>query len=380
MSNEALREIFYQQVQGEPYNKVVINKFSGEYKRVYRLLLVHYFASSFVSNEEEFNWSQYQISRMYAAVRGNLFQLLEEDFLDEVKKKSLEYLCKELKFKFVSNLEGPIKSSEVKDSLLNEFVNILLTYKVDFKKTLYEYKDLEEYWDIQSLYKARKHDSIILSYHWIELKPFQINIPVHTFPEFFAYQDMLNSWNDLVEKYKFINENTSINDREVREVHHSYNSSLRTTMTLGVHFFETYLYYLYFNIKSNGQYPGNKLIKRNDIRKINDKQILKDLVFKEFTGIGQTTATHYDKYLETLEYRDAFVHMSAFSENGLSRMQYLLNLHFSMVCESLQNIVDFIEIIEKSIGQEQILFWKEKFDWPEFLKHEKISNLIKLKV
>lgn len=376
MTKDELLDIYLNQTNTKLFSKEAIREYTGDIKRAYRLLLAHYFASSFVSNEAEFNWSQFNISRMHMARKSNHMSDLDKAFIKEVKTRSISYLCTELEFKFVNTFEKKLHESRINDSVLNTCVNFLLSYLSNNERTLFLYGEIKDFWNIDALYQKLDSRMRVFSNHWIELVPFRYHLPIHTFPEYFAYQDMINTWNDTIDKYTNLKGVEFSREKNVREMHYTYNSSLRTSLILGVHFFETYLYYLYYNLKSTGEFSGNRLINRNDVRKINDKQIVKDLLYKEFPNLESIITAHYRKYLETLEYRDAFVHMSAFSENGLSRMQYLLNVDIDIVSEALQNIADLVEMIETNIGNYEILFWKAKVEWPVFNDTQKNSVTI----
>lgn len=353
-----------------------VRDFTGDNKRAYRLLIVHTMVASFFNDEPEYNWAQFKISIMFMEKNMINKVAVNDQFITEIKKRALKYLCMEKEFKFIDSIGGEIELSVINDNKLQNCVNFLQKY-VKNGKTLFLYEELQEFWDLNSLYKkSLNNHTEVMIHHWIELVPFVYPMPVHTYPEFFAYHDMINLWNEMIEKYDIIKDlDFSIKD-DSRKFFYSYNSLLRNTLVIGVHFFETYLYYLFYNIKSKGLFNKNKLICRNDVRKINDKSILKDLLFKEYVGLENTTVDLHDKYLETLDYRDAFVHMSAFNEKGISRMQYLVDINILFVSESLQNIVEFIQLIEKEVGTDNILFWKEKIEWPNFIKLEKINNLI----
>ncbi|PID25171.1 hypothetical protein [Sporosarcina sp. P7] len=375
MKKEELFDIYQRQTETILFTKFSVRNYSGDLKRIYRLLLVHYFAAAFTSNEEEFKWSQYKLSCMHMASNTSNLSDVDEDFVKEIKSKTFEFLCENLRFNLVESLEDELHKSRVNDGILNSCVNFMLSYINQDVRTLFLYSEIKEFWDVNLLYKENASEVCVLPGHWIELVPFKYNLPIHTFPEYFAYQDMINIWNDTIEKYAVINDIDFNRQSEIREKHYSFNSSLRTSLILGVHFFETYLYYLYYNLKQTNEFSDNRLIKRSDVRKINDKQIVETLLYNEFPDLELKINVNYQKYLETLEYRDALVHMSAFSEKGFSRMQYLLDINIDIVSKSLQNIVDMVEIIDIQVEKYGILFWKGMFEWPIFNETHKNSTL-----
>lgn len=376
MNSDFLLKHYQSLVNKGLFENNIVRDFTRDNKRAYRLLIVHTMVASFFNDEDEYNWAQFKISIMFMEKDMANKVAVNDQFITEIKKRALKYLCIEKELRFIDSIGEEIEISVINDNKLQNCVNFLQKY-VKNGKTLFLYEELQEFWDLKSLYKKHLNNHTeVMTHHWIELVPFVYQMPIHTYPEFFAYQDMINLWNEMIEKYDIVKDlDFSIKD-DNRKFFYSYNSLLRNTLVIGVHFFETYLYYLFYNIKSKGLFHKNKLICRNDVRKINDKSILKDLLFKEYVGLENSTLNLLAKYLETLDYRDAFVHMSAFNEKGISRMQYLVDINISFVSESLQNIVDFILLIEKEVGADNILFWKEKIEWPNFIKLEKVYNLI----
>ena len=264
----------------------------------------------------------------------------------------------------------------IEDSILNKYIEFLKVYLKN-EKTLFLYNEVKEFWDVNELFN-RTGNTSVLPHHWIELALFKYSLPINTVPEFFAYQDVINLWNETLRKYNelvILNDNFKQGTDEYRTINYTYSTLLRSTLTAGVHYFETYLYYMYYNLKHKMKFPSNSVIKRNDIRKINDKEIIRKLLYKEFSNLESLTEDNWAIYQEALEYRDAFVHISAFEENGVSRMQYLLSFDLAKLKLFLSNIFSFIEIIEQEVGEEKILFWKSLFENPDFLNEKIITNI-----
>lgn len=371
----SLNDIMDNQINTGYFNKDVMRFHSGDRRRAFRLAMACYFTSAFLNNEREFNWAQHKASIFFMSWKIDDYTMINEIMIDEILKRSVSYLCNTCYFKFLK--EENEKNFIIDDTLLNKYIEFLTNY-LKSEKTLYLYNELEGFWDIERLL----NDTININihpHHWIELYRFKYETPIHTFPEFFAYQDVINLWNESLAKYNELQNSlqvkNNINDRDVRTINYSYSSLLRTTLTAGVHYFETYLYYIYYNLKSKMKYSRNKVINRSDVRKINDKEIIIGLLYKEIENLESLTSKNWAKYIETLEYRDAFVHMSAFEEKGVSRMQYLVSFNKEKLISFLVNIFEFIEIIENSLGQDKILFWKYMFEKPDFENDVPISNL-----
>ncbi|MER2058179.1 MAG: hypothetical protein ABTA16_05105 [Niallia sp.] len=370
----SLIDIMDSQINTGYFDKEVMRYHSGDRRRAYRLVMACYFTSSFLDNEREFNWAQHQAFRFFTSWKLNDYTMIDDKVLNEVLARSVSYLCNSCYFKFLK--QNDENGNIINDTLLNKYIEFLTNYLKSEKK-LFLYNDLEEFWDIEKLYNNTINIKMH-PHHWIELYRFRYKTPIHTFPEFFAYQDVINLWNETLSKYKeleILADKYNINDKAVRTVNYSYSSLLRNTLTAGVHYFETYLYYIYYNLKSKMKFSHNKVIKRSDVRKINDKEIINELLYKEIANLESLTSKNWSEYIKTLEYRDAFVHMSAFEEKGISRMEYLVSFDQEKLITFLENIFEFIEHIENSLGQDKILFWKEMFEEPNFDENLPVSNL-----
>lgn len=370
-NNENLYGIFINQTTS--YNNMLsskgVRKYSGDYKRVYRLLIVHYMASAFLSDVEEFNWSQYKLSRMFLSTS---LADLEPDLLNEVFARSKDYLIDNLKFAFS---EDSPKTEKIlfNDTKLSHCVNFFFAYLKNNKKTIFSFNELSGFWNLNDYFNFVDVEIDLHPHHLIELKPFTYRMPVPTFPDYFAFQDMVNVWNDTIEKLALVQKVTFY---ENREIHYSYNTSLRSTIIFGTQFVETYLYYIYYNFKASSLFE-NKLLKRNDIRKINDTNIVEQLLYKEFPNMKSKIDGLYQEYKDILEIRNSFVHISAFVENGYSRLQELVNADIVDFSKKIQTMVDMVDAIENELGSYGILFWRNRVKWPIFAELEKTSALMK---
>lgn len=372
--NISLIDIMRGQIAKGYFENEIMRFHSGDRRRAYRLVMASYFTSAFLNDEREFNWAQYRAFQMYTSAISNDYQLIDEEILDDILNRSVVYLCNTCKFRFLKSREKD--KFIIEDSILNKYIEFLKVYLKN-EKTLFLYNEVKEFWDVNELFN-RTGNTSVLPHHWIELALFKYSLPINTVPEFFAYQDVINLWNETLRKYNelvILNDNFKQGTDEYRTINYTYSTLLRSTLTAGVHYFETYLYYMYYNLKHKMKFPSNSVIKRNDIRKINDKEIIRKLLYKEFSNLESLTEDNWAIYQEALEYRDAFVHISAFEENGVSRMQYLLSFDLAKLKLFLSNIFSFIEIIEQEVGEEKILFWKSLFENPDFLNEKIITNI-----
>lgn len=365
------------------FDNVTIRRFSGQYKRTYRVLILQCFCASIFNNHDKFYYALTKLQMMYLKLQIDEVGTISKDALRDYDLNCILYLTRcGLKLMDLDKTVGEddyIIESQLKiaSKFFQKYKEGLVTAE---QTTLYMYEEIEPFWDPAPMYKELGIK--LFPHHWFDLVPFENNKPVHTFPEFFAYQDLINLWNVTIEKHR----ETQIKEFDwnipsTRELRYSYFSSLRTTLILGVHFFETYLFYLYYNLKSLNNFPNNRLIQRTDVRRVNDKQIIEDLLFIEFPLLVPLLSPLYLKYKETLNYRDAFVHMSAFTEDhsAISRMQRLINIDIEFVVDGLDNIINLIELIETNIDDSGILFWWEFFEKPVFANKIHIDSLFKSK-
>ena len=226
---------------------------------------------------------------------------------------------------------------------------------------------------------------------------------VLTVPEFFNYLDLINLWNDLIKKNDimqnlieeqckekdflfYLNPNTIRhleNEPKLRELDYSRQASFRALIIQGVNLVESYLYYYLYNVKSEGKYKGQSkvLTMRGHIQ---DKQIVKDLIFKVHHHIANDTKINelYNQYLKTVDIRDRFVHTSAFVEesNKMPQLQPLLSIQFNSVINHIQTCIDFVYSIDDMLPvDDKMLFWKDRFETPIFAEEKKISVLNKFR-
>lgn len=357
---------FYFYIQGDIVDNISIRQFTKEYKKAYRILIIGFYSSAFLNDKTGY--------RLFSNLLTELYLAMKEKRYGDYKKVDLD---------FILNLPLLIETNYYldlsNDNKILSALSFFKKYKENFIKdgqTLYLYDEVKDFWNINELYP----ETIILPHHWLEFRAFIYSKPVLTFPEYFAYQDLINTWNLIVEKSNtFKNLDHDFNNDEYRETNYVLSTLKRNCIISGVHFAETYLYYLYYNFKKLGYFKNNKLIKRNDIRKINDKEIIKDLIFKEFPGTEEKLEPLFIKYIEIVDDRDAFTHISAFTEDNrnISRIQRLININSISLADTLDTIFKLVSYIDDEIGKHAILFWRKYVENPDFYKPYTISALMK---
>lgn len=358
----------------EMTNSEQIRKFRSHKKKLYKYYLAgilndiifeHYIHESFFYHQAKF--------LLHAAE-----QLPNQDSQGDRKNKALT----------IKTLQNNYFINPQQDSQVDILIAFLRTYLNDLKlnkKTLYLVSDLEKIIRIQDYFRIKMQHNI-KKHHWIDVT---LNQPlVLTFPEFFNYQDLINLWNDYIEKHKKISELkqsgiANKTNHEYRRLDYSIKGSERTLVILATNFVESYLYYYFYNIKSSKFYPQNKIHTIKNY--IQDTQIVEDLIFKEHPNIKDNNAIslQYKKFHDSLKIRDRFVHTSAFVEqtNKIAQLQPLLNISKEETISILQNAIDFVYSIDNNLPEnEKILFWWEQFETPDFSKHQIINPLNILRV
>lgn len=309
-----------------------------------------------------------------------------------------------MKNRIIDSLRNNFFHSPERDSQVDMIISFFRKFLIDYKKegkSLILVKDFEKILDIKKLLHIQLKVKV-KDHHWIDVG-FRQGI-VLTAPEFFNYLDLINLWNDLIDKigktYKLIeaqelekklfsftqstNNITYLdNPPALRELDYSRQASFRALISQGVNFVESYLYYYFYNVKSENKYKGQSKI-LNMKGYIQDKQIVKDLIFEVHNQIASDTKIKelYNQYLITLAIRDRFVHTSAFVEqsNKMPQLQPLLNIQYDSMISHIQGCVDFVYHLDNMLpDDDKLLFWWERFETPNFSKMSKISVLNKFR-
>ncbi|MGD6967126.1 hypothetical protein ACQCVP_11905 [Rossellomorea vietnamensis] len=353
-----------------------VRKFSGSSRKTYRILMVNIFSSMWRNDGRSYH-DFFTQAMLMINLRDNDYEILESGEF-QIKR---DYWCKELydnEFKFIKfeNQQYIIDDEELLNKAL-KFCNDYIKEFLENDQKLYLYAIIQEFWDLKTLYRKKTAASLeeLLPSNWIDLNPFMYPLPIYTFPDYLAYQDMINIWNDLVEKSDKI---IHAEGREKRSLQFSLVSSIKYSLVASVHFTEVYLFYFYYLCRLEGKYPENQLIKRRNIRSVNDKEIITDLVYEEFEDIPDALKSVYGEYLKILEIRDAIVHLSPFKDENTkkSRIELTLDLDMSVALRAIKTCFGLVKETNDIIGRD-LLFWLNSMEMPYFDDFSKISNLNK---
>lgn len=358
-----------------------IRKFSGESRKTYRVLIMKIFCAAWTNNTAMFSQGIIELFIMLELRERDHTKLDEEEYTNK-RNRWCSYL-NIYNFKCVQNNEES-KIYSLNDDALNKGVKFCKNYLDEFIKTdqkMYMYSQIKDFWDLENVYKKSKTVKMngFLSCFWIDLRPFEAPIPTYTFPDYLAYQDMINLWNDAV--YKRDKLITLKGDEvERRRISHSFVSTGKYAIVAGVHFVETYLFYFYYFCRLEKKFPRNKLTNRKNIRSVNDKEIIEQLLFKEYKDISQNLKELYEAYKQALEIRDAIVHLSPFKDDNSNKTRIELTMGFELwdISKHLQVCYDLVVAINETIDF-NLLFWSELMEVPNFRGQKIISNLNILK-
>ena len=248
---------------------------------------------------------------------------------------------------------------------------------------MYKYKDVKWWLDLEKIYGI----SNIKEHVWVDLKPFTHFAPIITFPEYFTYQDMINTWNgvvakenELLELYKKGYRHTA---SEYRSSNYAYNSFLRTSSILGGKLCRVLFILLLL------QHQGAREIYRfrdsdsGNRSSVKGVDIISELILKKYDitddGFNELVDTYNQLYL----FRHRLVHLSAFEfdNSNLSELQPLINddeINIDSVSLKLEACIRLVTTVENNLlEEEKLLFWWDTMEYPNFSAKKPISNIRK---
>ncbi|WP_366248378.1 hypothetical protein [Terribacillus aidingensis] len=209
-----------------------------------------------------------------------------------------------------------------------------------------------------------------------------------TFPEFFPYSDLVNMWNiylDKKEEYKqkIASGNIPITQRtskpEVRRIVYEIEALLRMLHITSVTFVESYLYYIFYNLKeSKYQTEDKKVEKLLGFRKVEDEEILKNIIRREFIRDNQGEFNDLvKKYHDFNQKRNRFIHVSAFpDEKDASELMHLYTTGYHYIIEGVKDCIDLVNTIDTRLPTKlKVLHWWKSVKHPDFDKEEK-GNMV----
>ncbi|WP_368298532.1 hypothetical protein [Cytobacillus firmus] len=243
--------------------------------------------------------------------------------------------------------------------------------------------EVEQLFDVKKMF-SNSHKNV-QSHHWID-----INLTggmVITVFEFITYADIVNTWNILVDKLDIYSKQIfddpekplieKKNTEENRNLKYEIDALARTLWVSSVTFVESYLYYLFYNVKQANYSSKTDSVNRFlENQKVEDEEIIKTLILPEFAR-GKTGQLKHliNKYTEINKIRNRFIHPSAFaSSSNTSELLPLITITYDKVAESLETCTTLVKTIDDLLPDEfKVLVWWDNVSHPDFSEYKKGS-------
>lgn len=307
----------------------------------------------------------------------------------QIKKRPQDFKNQDVYNHFKITVETSLEAAGYKNPTDYETINKIFGF---FKEIIEQTKRngtfltpvgiIENFLDIQKIYKQTNYGNI-KSHHWINID--LTTGMILTVPEFFTYSDVVNNWNIFVDK--FLEYNTILtttseiplieikNNIENRRLQYEIGTLIRTLLISSVTFVESYLYYIFFNVK-HSSYQFNTDAAKNFMKsqKVEDDAIIKSLILKEFiTKPSTELKILLKKYKEINSIRNRLIHASAFeSATKTSELLPLLNISNTQLIDTLITCKRLVEIIDNELPEDfKILVWWNSITHPDFDKYGK---------
>lgn len=344
------------------FSRDSLNKMSKSKKKLYKLLLTalaaNFFTGSILHNDAK-------------NIIKELEKLLEETRSAETYDKSYQEYHEYLKFQFA---ESKIFKLENEDEFHNliDFTRVVLNELIEKNVSVHTRIELEKFMDINA-YKKSINENV----HWIGIN---FETGIYPFiPEKFVWDDHKVIWNIFaVNKKEALNnwvsavdnnmEYDRIHDKKTREIEYIANTLERSVLVSCITFIESYLYNIRIIIKDHHvfkkyieDYKLEKVI-QND--KINDMQIIENVLFIIYPQLKGIVYDNYRVYRELLKLRDRYIHISV-RENGdgqpeMSALLSSTGLNIEMKIKFALGLVDKINNIVFETNKINMLWWRNE--------------------
>ncbi|MCG1020787.1 hypothetical protein [Sutcliffiella horikoshii] len=320
----------------------------------------------------------------------NLTRGQEENYsyVHSIKENPKDFNNTEILIKFKNLVEESLEKSNFHnhtdygtiDKIINYFREIVSITKKE-GTCLINVSEAEEFFDVKKVFRA-SHPNI-QSHHWIDVD--FINGMTITVPEFFTYADLVNIWNILLDKMEEYNIAVNGDERiplierrnkiENRRLKYEIDTLSRTLWVSSVTFVESYLYFLFYNLKQqNYQAQTEKAQSILKLQKVEDDEIIKRLVLPEFiNGKNNALEKLIKSYKVKNEMRNRFIHPSAFrSTSNSPELLPLLTINVDEVIDTLTVCTNLVKTIDDNLPEEyKILIWWDRVSHPEYSEYKK---------
>lgn len=332
-----------------------LNKMSGSQKVAYKYCICSIFINLISGNH-------------YTEAQNNSLKMADQIMRLPRKQTNFNDLIKYISG--IVNLsleEHSFKKPYDKDFLDNiiSFFRVRLKEIKEKEKSLFLASELTTYIDLKKHFRIEA----VSNHHWIEfclIRGFVITIP-----ECILFNDLKVQWNYFIEVKTILDEgvNNLHSDKQIfeyykkeetRENIYKFSALHRSLIFIAVSFVEAYLYNLFYCIKNTNIEGKEGISNLLEMKKIEDEQIVKQIIFKLFPEHQEMLSEYLVKYMGVVKYRDRYVHASPFvdSSSGICETQPLINLNYRQLTEYLQICIDFVQQIDNLLPSElKILFW-----------------------
>lgn len=276
-----------------------------------------------------------------------------------------------------------------------DFINgiIQLTRKVleqlsQNKKVLLRVSELEQTFNVGKYFRRtfRNVDNNNLKPHvWIDIDLSRGITP--TYPELLTYGDLINLWGMYLDKIKQEKNYSNKFNEPYNTFHKQLNYDLITLRKYlnisAITFVEAYLYHVFYDVKeSNYSLRTESIRKFMENTKVEDEQVIKQLIIPEFCYDNEENAEEINRLFEEYEdlnkKRNRFIHASAFEQNGESHLLPLLDTSHEEIIQALNVCTDFVMAIENILPSElKLLFWWGMITHPDYTNGEKGNYILR---
>lgn len=295
--------------------------------------------------------------------------ILKADEVRKLRRKSTNFnsLVDDISKLVKLSLEKNCFNKPYDEKLINDIITFLRRRVQELQQgevSLFQAKEISKFLDIKNFFNPN-----ISEHHWI-----QFDLSRHliiTVPEMIIFNDLKVQWNFFIELREELSKGLrGISSREdmfefykkeqTREVHYRLSAVFRTLIILCVSFTEAYLYNIFYCIKESNLSNKDIVYEILQLKKIEDLQIIKQIIYPLFPHIKENIGYLVDDYKKIIKYRDRYIHASPFIDpsDNKSELQPLLIISEMHLIHSLQTSVDFVTKLDELLPQGlKILFW-----------------------
>lgn len=342
------------------YSRDSLKTMSKSKKKFYKLLLTALAANLLTGNI---------LCEDSKGIMNDLEKLLEEtnpaEYYDDIYMKYHEHLTNQLlidkRFKLTeeSSYDGLIK-----------FTREILSDLSEKNVSVYKREEVEKYIDIVNCI-----ENIDSSVMWIGIH-FEAGIYPFS-PEKLVWYDFKVMWNIFAKKHKeslddwiySIDNNMEyerMHDKNSKEIQFISGTMERYVLISCITFIESFLYNNRIIIKNNPIFKmrikEKKLssVLQND--KINDLQIIEDVLFKIYPDLKDSIGKDYQVYKELLKLRDKYIHISVRENGNYPEMKELLSSSGLNMKWKIKYALEIVNKINETILDSEeinLLWWKK---------------------